>query len=238
MISLLTNLPYRRWNRCANEHSVCQALRNSHNQSDRCAFFCALQPDPPVCSHCSQMVPLHNVRVPPVFNGAHGSWVRVMPPTPMQNLLRALQTARAAVEALETQAEAIEAPHKAAILKATGELRARMKAEQAAVDILNTQAKQLYLSLSKERAAAMAAAPDVPAPPVLLIGGCTVKWLGSVDVYDPQQLPREVLVPDQVKCKELLSAGENIPGARLIQLPSFTFSKPRAAGAAAATEEP
>jgi len=145
--------------------------------------------------------------------------------TPLQATLTALRTVRLEAKAIAAQVETLEAPHKEAMVAATGALRAQLAANKTADESLSAAAEQQYLTLARERAAAIAANPDSPAEAVALVPGCSVKWLTSVQLDDPQTLPRFVLVPDTKLIKDALVAAIEVPGAQLKQLPAFAFTK-------------
>ncbi|MFA5401380.1 MAG: hypothetical protein WC359_13105 [Dehalococcoidia bacterium] len=145
--------------------------------------------------------------------------------TQLQATLTALRTVRLEAKAIAAQIETLEAPYKSAMASATGALRAQLTANKTADESLSASAQEQYLTLARERAAAIAGNPDSPAEAVALVPGCSVKWLTFVQLDDPQTLPRFVLVPDTKLIKDALVAAIEVPGAQLKQLPAFAFAK-------------
>ena len=139
--------------------------------------------------------------------------------------LLALQATRRQAEALEVECKELEAPHKAAIEKATKERRAELRTLREAEATLAATAAGEYVTAAAARAQAMAARPDHPPPAVPLPTGCAVRWLTRLEVTDPDLLPRFVLMVDEKAAKEALAAALDVPGAKLTQTPSFQFAK-------------
>lgn len=139
--------------------------------------------------------------------------------------LLALQATRRQADALEAECKELEAPHKAAIEKATKERRAELKTLRESEATLAATAAGAYVQAAAARAQAMAAHPDHPPPAVALPSGCAVRWLTRLEVTDPDLLPRFVLMIDEKAAKEALAAALDVPGAKLTQTPSFQFAK-------------
>ena len=141
--------------------------------------------------------------------------------TLLHDTLTALGETRAEIAALDAEIRELERPLKEQIEALTRARRERFKALQTEESSLNALGRELYEALQAERIQALhAGSPEAKIEPP---AGCTVALLKQPLIEDETRIPIEACKPDTVKIRKLLTAGKEIPGARLVEVPSFRF---------------
>lgn len=137
----------------------------------------------------------------------------------MRSALAHLGVTRSTRAWLEAEIKRLEAPHLDAAKKATAHLRPALKEAEAHEAMANSDARALFLLAEDQRRRELLAGHEAPA--IDLPEGWIVQRRPSIEISDPDLVPRSLCTPDKRAVTEALKAGQSVRGATLTQIPVF-----------------
>lgn len=143
----------------------------------------------------------------------------------MIEALAALGSARTARTWLEAEIKRVEAPHREAAEQASAHLRPLLDTAKEAEEQANDAARALYSTLLRTRRETLLAGLEAPA--ITIPKGWAVQERSTVEIVEPERVPRSLCIPDKKAVADAIKAGEMIPGARSGSLIVFVHKEPK-----------
>ena len=137
----------------------------------------------------------------------------------MRSALAHLGVTRSTRAWLEAEIKRLEAPHLEAAKKATEHLRPALKEAATHEATANAEARALFLLAEDQRRRDLLAGHESPA--IDLPEGWIVQRRPSIEISNPELVPRALCTPDKRAVTEALKAGQSVEGAALTQVPVF-----------------